>query len=182
MSIIETIRAEVEQLKEEHKEPTFRGDEYEEGGLNGYQLALDKVLAKLDTLQEKSEKPINPVCEDELYKEIERWINSPEEWDNNIQDIEATARHFAKWQKEQMEERWLKDRDGCFWDGVNEGKKAMREQMMKEAYAESRIVEDGRIELEGNPLPCLNPIILLPYPQFKPGDKVRIVIVKEEEK
>ena len=42
------------------------------------------------------------VSEDELYKEIERWINSPEEWDNNIQDIEATARHFAKWQKEQM--------------------------------------------------------------------------------
>jgi len=60
MSIIETIKAEVERLKEEHKEPTFRGDEYEEGGLNGYQLALDKVLAKLDTLQEKSEKPINP--------------------------------------------------------------------------------------------------------------------------
>jgi len=60
MNTIETIRAEVERLKEEHKEPTFRGDEYEEGGLNGYQLALDKVLAKLDTLQEKSEKPINP--------------------------------------------------------------------------------------------------------------------------
>ena len=38
----------------------------------------------------------------------------------------------AKWQKEQMMEEWLKDRDGCFWDGVNEGKKAMREQMMKE--------------------------------------------------
>ena len=42
------------------------------------------------------------VSEDELYKEIERWINSPEEWDNNIQDIEATARHFAKWGAEHL--------------------------------------------------------------------------------
>ena len=24
----------------------------------------------------------------------------------------------AKWQKERMMEEWLKDRDGCFWDGV----------------------------------------------------------------
>jgi len=178
-----TIRAEVERLKEEHKEPTFRGDEYEEGGLNGYQLALDKVLAKLDTLQEQpvceglemavnsylhhyeypreeidfyafarhfyelgqqskeivsddlkdvakkhrstanyhgdinlaiedsfvkgylycKEQSKQEVSEDELYKEIERWINSPEEWDNNIQDIEATARHFAKWGAEHLD-------------------------------------------------------------------------------
>lgn len=63
------------------------------------------------------------------------------------------ARHFAEWQKSQM---------------------------LKDAYVESLIVEDGRIELGGNPLPCLNPIILLPYPQFKPGDKVRIIIIKED--
>lgn len=56
-----------------------------------------------------------------------------------------------------------------------------KEQMLKDAYVESQIVEDGRIELGGNPLPCLNPIILLPYPQFKPGDKVRIVVLKEKE-
>lgn len=55
-TIIEKIRAEVERLKKEHQEPTFRGDEYEEGGVNGYQLALDKVLAKLSDL-EKSEEP-----------------------------------------------------------------------------------------------------------------------------
>lgn len=52
-TIIEKIRAEIERLKKEHQEPTFRGDEYEEGGVNGYQLALDKVLSKLDTLQEQ---------------------------------------------------------------------------------------------------------------------------------
>lgn len=68
-------------------------------------------------------------------------------------DLNDIARHFAKWQKEQM---------------------------MKDAYVESLIVEDGRIELEGDPLPCLNPIILLPYPQFKPGDKAKLIIIKED--
>lgn len=64
-----------------------------------------------------------------------------------------------------------------FFDGTD----WQKEQMLKEAYVESQIVEDGRIELGGNPLPCLNPIILLPYPQFEPGDKVRIIVLKAEE-
>jgi hypothetical protein len=38
----------------------------------------------------------------------------------------------AEWQKEQDVEEWIKDREGCFWDGVNEGKKAMYEQMKEE--------------------------------------------------
>lgn len=67
------------------------------------------------------------------------------------------------------------------YKGFIAGAKWQKSQMMKDAYVESQIVEDGRIELEGNPLPCLNPIILLPYPQFKPGDKVHIIILKEEE-
>ena len=52
----------------------------------------------------------------------------------------------------------------------------------EDAFVDNYVVDDGRIELEGMPLPCLNPIILLPYPQFQPGDKVRIIIVKEESK
>ena len=62
------------------------------------------------------------------------------------------------------------------------GAKWQKEQMMKEAFVVDYVnVDDGRIELEGMPLPCLNPIILLPYPQFQPGDKVRIIVVKVEE-
>ena len=67
MSQIDLIRAEIERLKKEHQEPTFRGDEYEEGGVNGYQLALDKVLSFLDTLQEQ------PV---DLEKEIDDKIRN----------------------------------------------------------------------------------------------------------
>lgn len=55
------------------------------------------------------------------------------------------------------------------------------EQMLKDAFVDNYVVHDGRIELEGDPLPSLDPILLLPYPQFKPGDKVRIIVIKEEE-
>lgn len=78
--------------------------------------------------------------------------------------------------KEQMEERWLKDRDGCFWDGVEEGKKAMREQMLKEArnHFVYNILSGNdmkkMIELYNDEVSC------------KPGDVVRIIIVKEDEK
>ena len=49
--LLNKIRSEIERLKDEHKEPTFRDDEYESGGVNGYQLALTKVISFLDTLQ-----------------------------------------------------------------------------------------------------------------------------------
>lgn len=67
------------------------------------------------------------------------------------------------------------------YNGLIDFANTFKEQMLKDAYVESQIVEDGRIELEGNPLPCLNPIILLPYPQFQPSDKVRLIVLKAEE-
>ena len=68
--LVQKIRAEIEMLKELHKTPTFKDDEYEEGGVNGYQLALDKLLFFLSTLEE-SEKPNNPEGLDEAAKEYE---------------------------------------------------------------------------------------------------------------
>ena len=75
-------------------------------------------------------------------------------------------------QKEQDMGEWLKDRDGCFWDGVEEGKKAMREQMMKDAV-------EGEILLTPYPTICLDDC--KDY-DFKGNQKVRIIIVKEDEK
>lgn len=60
------------------------------------------------------------------------------------------------------------------------GAEWQKQKMLKDAFVDSYVVHDGRIELGGDPLPCLNPIILLPYPQFKPGDKVKVIIVKED--
>lgn len=86
-----------------------------------------------------------------LEEEVKRYLREEHDRDTTVRNV---ARHFAEWQKSQM---------------------------LREAYVESQIVEDGRIELEGDPLPCLNPIILLPYPQFNPGDKVRVLVLKAEE-
>ena len=61
------------------------------------------------------------------------------------------------------------------------GAEWQKEQMMKEAFVDNYVVDDGRIELEGMPLPCLNPIILLPYPQFQPGDKVKLCVFPKED-
>lgn len=119
-------------------------------------------------------------------------------------DFEDIARHFAEWGAEhlrdstkmidksleeaaeeytqKMLESWKFDSTGLrpLREPFKAGAEWQKEQMMKDAYVESLIVEDGRIELGGDPLPCLNPIILLPYPQFQPDDKVRIIIVKED--
>lgn len=61
------------------------------------------------------------------------------------------------------------------------GAEWQKSQMFKDAFVDNYVVDDGRIDLEGDPLPSLDPIILLPYPQFMPGDKVRIVVLKVEE-
>ena len=81
-------------------------------------------------------------------------------------ELKEVARHFAEWQKEQMMDGWLKDRDGCFWDGVEEGKKAMREQMTKEAV-EGEISIRGYNGAEGKGF-------------VYEGDKVKLIILKEQ--
>lgn len=58
-------------------------------------------------------------------------VRSDSSYDTNKQCRDAFIAG-AEWQKEQDMEEWIKDRDVCFWDGVNEGKKAMYEQMKEE--------------------------------------------------
>lgn len=113
---------------------------------------LDIAERILDTL------PDEPVTDcHELEEEISRTYHDGSVTDTSDIDhvaYENIASHFAEWQKAKM---------------------------MKKAFVDNYVVDDGRIELEGMPLPCLNPIILLTYPQFQPGDKVKIIVVKEEE-
>lgn len=68
-----------------------------------------------------------------------------------------------------------------FLDTLSEEPDKSLEEAAKGSFVVGNyVVHDGRIELGGDPLPSLDPILLLPYPQFKPGDKVRIIIVKED--
>ena len=109
-------------------------------------------------------------------------------------------------EREQMMDEWLKDRDGCFWDGVNEGKKAMKEQMMKDGNVilaeedfdaeKEKLMEwgynlckeqmmkdavEGVVEYNfdenGNGYYSIHPT----YVEESVGQKVRIIIVKEDE-
>ena len=80
-------------------------------------------------MNEIKQTSLKEAAEEYAYRGI------PDEIKQNVKPIaDEIIKQFiagAEWQKEQMMDEWLKDRDGCFWDGVNEGKKAMEEQMMK---------------------------------------------------
>ncbi len=124
MSNIEKIKAEIERLKAENRNIRCQ---HNENYCIGYDDAFSDLLAVINSLPE--EKPTEDL-EDEIKKFIEEY--GYERGEDKLL-IAIVARHFTEWQKERMMDEWLKDRDGCFWDGVEEGKKAMEEQMMKDA-------------------------------------------------
>lgn len=63
MANIEKIKAEIERLKELHRIPTFPGDKYEEGCVNGYQLALDKLLSFIESLEKEQPKRLDEAAD-----------------------------------------------------------------------------------------------------------------------
>ena len=97
MSIIEQIKAEVERMKKEatHFIDACKRDQRPYNYWEGQWNTAELINKKISTLQEKSEKPINPVCEG-VEKEIERTAN---EWSHKmdgitISDMEEMFRHF----------------------------------------------------------------------------------------
>ncbi len=116
----------------------------------------DKLLPFLKTLSEEPDKSLEEAAEEYRRESFKKSV---------MPQIDGPVSEYG----------------GSIKDAFIAGWKCRDDQMLKDAYVESQIVEDGRIELGGDPLPCLNPIILLPYPQFEPGDKVRIIVLKAEE-
>ena len=108
MTDIEKIRAEIERLQEIHernlKKPMERG---RIGYAHGVIDCCDKILSFIDSLSEEHDKDLS-------------------------EKIAAAYQLGLANKEEQMMKEWLQDRDGCFWDGVEEGKRATREQMLKE--------------------------------------------------
>lgn len=87
------VVAEIEKLKGENKPNSKSISEYVKGGVYGFDMALEKVLSNLDTLEVK---------EADLKKEIDSWyyhLNIPENCNIPqttivIDIIEKTAKHF----------------------------------------------------------------------------------------
>jgi hypothetical protein len=90
-----------------------------------------------------------------------------------IEELSFDKPHW-KPSEEQMMDEWLKDRDVCFWDGVEEGKKAMEKQMM-EGAVEGKIIKDIH-----NLLHVMSDVLPMPS-EFKFGDRVKIIILKDDE-
>ena len=85
------------------------------------------------------------------------------------------ARHFAEWQKEKDEKDLSDMLTVEYLRGVEWGKQDTKKQMMEEAVEVQNLVEEGRYCQE------IGPIFLDERAGFKPGDKVRIIILKAEE-
>lgn len=139
-----------------------------EGGLESYfrRREIRDIIKLIDSLQQ--EQP-----EVDLEEAAGNWAES--HYKDSVSQ-QVCADDFiagAKCQKEQMMNEWLEDRDGCFWDGVEEGKKAMKEQMMKESvegyYAVTTVGHFAFFPDE-------------PIKDLCCGDKVRVIIVKEDER
>ena len=155
-------------------------------------------------------KPLEePVCE-ELDEELDRFIASGKSvtvddygtYKVSYHDFKKVARHFANWQKEQDTREMIMSDGSYFQKCYDLGKKDMKEQMMNNGTVilteedfdaeKEKSVEWGynlckeqmmKEAVEGdfmlNPYPIISLDDCKDY-DFKDGDKVRIVIVKEE--
>ena len=152
-----------------------------------------------------------PVSE-ELESEIQRYNNSLNldaeenyDWDDIASNVILAARHFAKWQKEQMESYRIKhcnsitneqaeleesfvsshveknNRIPTFLDAIEFGIEYGKQQLMK--GAKNGVVCDGNdyikfddgTWIELDPTMQLNPAFVL-----KDGDKVKVIVLKED--
>lgn len=204
--IIEKIRAEVNRMK-----PRIRkicGEEVK--------IPVEKVREKFDTLlsilsdlEKECEKPTN---HKDIDTEIGHWLSRLDDKycmlvnNYSIQDIKDTASYFAKWGAEhakECEECPSRGNTHSYLKGLEDGKKEMKEQMMKElsdkiaaAYQlglsdkEKQMMKEA-VEVKVQPSPLNGPLGIsayccnfpskYPFYHCKEGDKVELIIVKEEE-
>ena len=175
--IIQAIRNEIERrIKEcEATYPKDKGGYWFPEQEEAYAIAEEykQLLSFLSTLE--SEKPMQEGLEEEIEAYFDSNFGTP--WDGchpiGVFELDSMARHFAQWQKEQ-DDRFV---DIIYQQGIEKGKDDMEEQMLKEAV-EAKIYgyDDGSFELIASWLDMPNNSI------YKDGEKVRIIIVKEDEK
>lgn len=141
-------------------------DEFKDFARHFYELGCRRTAEKYDEIEYKRQRAEESVPKDleEAAKEYcpdYAYPFSPAILKTTIREAFIAG---AKWQKEQMMDEWLKDRDGCFWDGVEEGKKAMEKEAVEVEVTET----------------CGISSVWIKTKQFKPGQKVKIIIVKED--
>ena len=175
--VCEDVEMEIKETELEYQQRSERGE---------YPASIESIARHFYELGRQSKQK---VCE-ELEEEIDRLWNSfadEVEGPHNIFDVYARlARHFAQWGAEHLrpadgkkwiyEDEYKKDLERLF----NDGKQAMKEQMMKEAV-EGEVVTTNKY----TSVRYLSRYGTFRYfygigGGFQKGDKVKIIIVKED--
>ena len=175
IELISKIKAEIERRKSlltQHSKLTYNLI------LETFIKEYDSLLSFLSTLE--SEKPTNMELEDEIDKSINGLdgcftkINGiPEYHLVTDEELRKFARHFAEWQKKQDEE----EQADLFTIVALDATQRAKEQMMQGAL-------NGWLDEDNEPPYDLNVHCeeKIPFGEFKHCDKIRIIIMKEDEK
>lgn len=191
------LKAEIERLYYGEAPKHDQQCEFEDGYFTGIATISNFIDSLLD---ENNPEPYNPVYdEDYLNEKIAKATKSWEGVDVDAMLVECRGNDEPVTDSHGLEEaarlyaipHYMKDVDVNYleeypYDKIAEaafiaGAEWQKSQMLNNAFMLNDVVHDGRIELEGDPLPSLDPILILPYPQFKPGDKVKVIVLKEKE-
>ncbi len=185
MNKIEQIKAEIErELSAHDKVDHLEAYEVGKAWSRGHRQALEGILSFLDSLPD--EKPSEDLDFQVFAKEMDAVFNLPKEVTENTEEAPlnweyAIARHFANWQKAQMEKQAAAAlaKDGittadlvAYNKGVAEGRRMEKEEMMQKAVKE--VVWDASEDIE----PCL--VVDVGKFNVKQTDEVKIIIVKED--
>ena len=162
MSDKELIKQEIKSYKE-----SMKGLEPHSDFRRGQITAYNQIMQFIDSL------PKEPVSED-LEEEIDRYYS---DWlfddDTIYEDMRDICRHFAEWQKKKDQETIELAEDHAMLAGMNK----MKEEMMKDAV-EAEVFIDYNINFGYG---SLTANIDLDEQHLKEGDKVKTIIVKEEQ-
>ena len=157
----------------------YAGREYvgisldEENRVYGLQISKDII----DTLEVKEiqEKPIS----EELEVEVDKWYNNeaPKEFENVLYtDIEKCAKHFANWQKQQDQSTIELAEDHAMFAGMEK----MKEELMAKAKG-GTVQKDYQIIMDDGTYIDLDPSMSLkPSLAVKEGERIKVIIVKED--
>lgn len=171
----ELIKQEIERLKNH----TLNIQKSKDGLITsvgrGRVEAFNDILKFIDSIPEEPGCEVNFTTKSEDLEEYYKKEFLPKEWFANLgqrtisQFNFFTAQHFAEWQKEKDQETIELAEDHAMLAGMNK----MKEEMMENAI--ESLVEDWCGDSPEITIP-LNP------QDFKTGDKVKIIIVKEKQK
>lgn len=162
---------------------------------DGRAVMCDDILNLIDSLQQEQQEEPDKSLDEEIRRYYREECSSDDE-----PTTEETARHFAEWQKEQFEKNRLahcdalskedydretdfameiiekEHRQPTFIDAINYGIRLQKEQMLKDAVdADVNIYKDlvaGKSWAE----------FVVEMPTNNLGDKVKLIVVKEDKK